>query len=111
MTVDLYDGVTIAGPKGRLDTAGAGPFADQLAQQIRSGARILLIDLRQVLYVSSAGIRALLMTARLVDQHQGKFVLCGISPEIMRVFALGGLNTVFTICPTREDGVRTARGN
>jgi len=111
MTVDLYDGVTIAGPKGRIDTAGAGPFADQLADQIRAGARNLLIDLQQVLYISSAGIRALLITARLIDQHQGKLVLSGISPEIMRVFAMGGMTSVFTICPTREDGVRIARGN
>jgi anti-anti-sigma factor len=109
MTVGQNDIVTIVDPIGRIDTAGAGPFADQCADLIRSGARNLLIDMRQVRYISSAGIRALLITARLVDKHQGKLVLCGISPEIMRVFTMGGLTSVFTICTTRDDGVRLAR--
>ena len=109
MTVSQSESVTIADPRGRIDTAGAGAFGDRLAELVHSGTRDILIDLHQVRYISSIGFRALLVTARLIEQHKGRLVLCGISADIMRVFDMGGFTALFTICLTRDDGLRAMR--
>lgn len=99
------DGVMIVEPRGRIDTIGAKPFGDRLAALINSGSRHVLIDLRQIPYISSAGFRALLIAAKLMDQANGKLVLCGMSPEIKRLFEIGNFTDLFTICATREEGI------
>lgn len=99
------DGVMIVEPRGRIDTIGAKPFGDRLAALINSGSRHVLIDLRQIPYISSAGFRALLIAAKLMDQAKGKLMLCGMSPEIKRLFEIGNFTDLFTICATREEGI------
>ena len=54
------DGVTIVEPRGRVDTIGAKPFGDRVVELIRSGARQIVIDLKHIQYISSAGFRALI---------------------------------------------------
>lgn len=99
------DGVMIVEPRGRIDTIGAKPFGDRVTALINSGARRLLIDLRQIPYISSAGFRALLIGAKMMDQAKGKLVLCGMSAEIKRLFEIGNFTDLFTICATRDEGI------
>lgn len=99
------EGVTVVEPRGRIDTNGAKPFGDRVAALINSGAHHILIDLRQIPYISSAGFRALLIAAKMMDAAKGKLVLCGMSPEIKRLFEIGSFTDLFTICGTRDEGV------
>ena len=108
ITLSQSDGVTIVEPRGRIDTAGAGPFGDQLASLVRSGTRGVVVDFKQVRYISSIGFRALLIVARMVEEHQARLVLCGISADIMRVFEMGGFTRLFAICQTRDDAAKMA---
>jgi anti-anti-sigma factor len=103
------DGVVIVEPRGRLDTGGAKPFGDRVTHLIGSGAHRLLIDLQHVRYVSSAGFRVFLVTAQHIKAAQGKLVLCGMSPELRRLFDIGNFTELFTITATREEGAAKAR--
>jgi anti-anti-sigma factor len=102
-------GVMIVEPHGRIDSAGAKPFGDRLAELIRSGASHLLIDLQQIPYISSVGFRSLLIARRLVDEVEGKLVLCGMSSELRRLFEIGAFTDLFTICASRDEGVAKAQ--
>jgi serine/threonine-protein kinase RsbW/sigma-B regulation protein RsbU (phosphoserine phosphatase) len=104
------DGVAIVEPHGRIDTASARTFADQIGALIRAGSRSLLVDLRDIIYVSSAGFRALLVARKLMDDTDGKIVLCGISPELRRLFEIGHFTDLFVICATRDEGLARAAG-
>jgi anti-sigma B factor antagonist len=99
------DGVTIVEPRGRIDTNGAKPFGDRVAALINAGTHHILIDLRQIPYISSAGFRALLIAAKAMDAAKGRLVLCGMSSEIKRLFDIGAFTDLFTICATRDEGV------
>jgi anti-sigma B factor antagonist len=99
------EGVTIVEPRGRIDTSGAKPFGDRVAALINSGTHHILIDLRQIPYISSAGFRALLIAAKMIDNAKGKLVLCGMSAEIKRLFEIGAFTDLFTICGTRDEGI------
>lgn len=102
-------GVTIVEPQGRIDTIGAKPFGDRAVALINAGTHHLLIDLRQISYISSAGFRALLIAAKMMDGANGKLVLCGMSPEIKRLFEIGAFTDLFTICGTRDEGIGKAK--
>jgi len=103
------DGVLIIEPQGRMDSTTAKPFGDRVVERIRSGSHHLLIDLHQILYISSAGFRSLLIARKLIDEFKGKLVLCGMSPEIKRLFEIGHFMDLFVICGTRDEGIGKAR--
>ena len=98
-------GVVIIEPRGRIDTAGAKPFGDRLTQLIGAGTRRLLIDLRHVQYVSSAGFRVFLVVGQQMEQAHGHLVLCGMSAELRRLFDIGKFTELFTVSATRDEGL------
>jgi anti-sigma B factor antagonist len=69
----------------------------------------MLIDLQHVIYISSAGFRALLIAGKLAEESNAKLVLCGLSAEIKRLFEIGTFMDLFTICASREDGMVKAQ--
>ena len=103
------DGVTVVEPRGRMDTVGAKPFGDRVVELIRSGCRQLVIDLKHIQYISSAGFRALLIARKRSADTQGKLVLCGLSAEARRLFEMSAFTEMFTICGTREEGLAKAK--
>jgi serine/threonine-protein kinase RsbW len=103
------DGVVVVAPHGRIDTASAPGFGDQVGALIRAGCRHVLVDLRNIIYISSAGFRALLIAHRLMNEADGKIVICGVSPELRRLFEIGRFTSVFAICGTRDEGLARAR--
>jgi anti-anti-sigma factor len=103
------DGVAIMEPRGRMDALGAKPFGDRAVELIRGGRTRMLIDLKHIQYISSAGFRALLIANKQSVESKGKLVLCGLSAELRRMFELGAFLDVFTICGTREEGLAKAK--
>lgn len=100
--------VTIFEPRGGMDRSGAGPLGDRIFAAIDSGSRNLLVDLQHIDYISSAGFRALLLAYKRADDVKAKLVLCGVSPEVRRLFDLGRFLDLFTVCATREEGISKA---
>jgi anti-anti-sigma factor len=103
------DGVVVLEPRGYIDTGSAKPFEDRTVELISGGSHHMLIDLRHILYISSAGFRSLLITAKLMDDARGKLVLCGLSSEIRRLFEIGNFTELFTICGTRDEALTKTR--
>jgi serine/threonine-protein kinase RsbW len=102
------DRVVILAPHGQIDTASAPGFGDQIGALMRAGRRNLLIDLCNTIYISSAGFRALLLAHRLMRAMNGRIVICGLSPELRRLFEIAHFTTVFAIYGTREEGLAHA---
>lgn len=103
------DSVTAVAIKGRVDSTTADQLRDHLRQVIDAGPARLVIDLKEVTYISSAGFRTLLITARSVDQVKGKLALCGIGGEVKRLFDIASFTELFTIVPDRDDAVAAVR--
>jgi anti-sigma B factor antagonist len=103
-----FDAVTALTVKGRVDSTTADQLRDHLSEMIRAGSARLVIDLKEVTYISSAGFRTLLITARAVENAHGKLALCGIGGEVKRLFDIASFTELFTILPNREDAVAAA---
>jgi anti-sigma B factor antagonist len=99
------EGVLIVEPRGHIDSVASKSFGNRLVELIRSGSRRVLIDFRQTLYINSAGFHSLLIASKLVEESNGKLVLCGVSTELRRLFEIGDFTRLFTICESRDEGV------
>jgi anti-anti-sigma factor len=63
------------------------------------------MDCQHMDYVSSSGLRILLMALKRITQARGKFVLCNLQENIREIFEISGFTTIFEIHPTKEDAL------
>lgn len=104
------DDITAVTVAGRVDSTTADSLTTGLGELVKSGASRLLIDLKEVSYISSAGFRTLLITSRAVAQAKGAMVLCGMSAEMKRLFDLGGFSELFAIASSRDEALTKLHG-
>src|SRR5262245_32491901 len=95
--------ITIVEIKGRIDSNSAKAFGDRLTDLIKTGRARLVVDLKHIIYISSAGFRALLVAGRLAEETNGKLALCSLSAEVQRLFDLGAFTDLFMIFPSRDE--------
>src|SRR6266851_7440280 len=100
--------VTVVEPQGQIDSDSAKAFTKRLTDLVEGGSTRILVDLRHVNYISSAGFRSLLVVGRSLDERSGKLVLCSLSTEIRRLFEIGSFDELFVICPTQDEGIAKA---
>jgi anti-sigma B factor antagonist len=105
----VAEDVTIVEAYGRIDSSTAREFGDRLVSLVQAGRGSLVVDLKNIAYISSAGFRALLIANRAAAGKQGKLALCGVIGEVKRLFDIGGFTNEFVICPTQADGIGKLR--
>jgi anti-sigma B factor antagonist len=106
---DIAGDIAIVEAHGRVDNATARVFGDRLIALIHAGHFRMVVDLKNVAYVSSTGFRALILADRATEHRQGKLALCEVNGDVRRLFEIGAFLDVFLICPTREDAVAKLR--
>jgi len=106
---EMTDDVTVLEAYGRLDSTTAKEFGDRLTELVQAGRNAIVVDLKDIAYISSAGFRALLIANRATAAKQGKFALCRVIGEVKRLFEIGSLTEMFLICQTQADGIAKLR--
>jgi stage II sporulation protein AA (anti-sigma F factor antagonist) len=91
---------------GKLDATSAKTFEDRILGVINSGTQRLVVDLSQLEYVSSSGLRVFLLAAKRLRDTDGKMVLCGLQDHIRQVLDLAGFSSILSICSSRDDAVK-----
>jgi anti-anti-sigma factor len=86
----------------------AGPLEQELEAVIGAGARRLAIDMSRLDYMSSAGLRALLIAARRVQEAGGTLALIGLRGTVKEVLEIAGLANVLP-CYADEPELLAAR--
>ncbi|MEN6343023.1 MAG: STAS domain-containing protein [Methanospirillum sp.] len=99
------EGVAVLSVSGRVDTATAPALEKALDGVIAGGARRVLIDLAGVPYISSGGLRVLLMTAKRLRQEGDRYALCSLASEVEKVMRLTGFSSILTIYPDRASAL------
>jgi anti-anti-sigma factor len=94
---------------GRLDADTAGSFADLLNGCIDRGERKIILDLSGVDYVSSVGLRSLILGAKKLAPLGGKIVLCAPQDRILKLLEIAGFTSIFTIAATRDEAAERLR--
>jgi len=81
---------------GSLDTDTASQLQDKIDHEIDSTVHMVIMDLKRLEFLSSAGLRVIFKTRKLMESHHGKFMLLNLQPQVRKVFdiikALDGMN-------------------
>ena len=100
------DGVTVLALSGRLDTLNYGVLEKKL-QSLFDDQRIrIVLDCKDLDYVSSSGLRILLMYLKKANGTGGKLTLSRLSRNIREIFDISGFTSIFDIYDNTEDAVR-----
>ena len=81
--------------EGRLDTSTAPSLEEALKEEL-NGVTDLEFDFAKLEYISSAGLRVLLSTQKIM-KNQGNMKVKNVCPEIMEVFDITGFSEILTI--------------
>lgn len=95
------NGVTIVEVSGRLDSSSAPDIVERL-QTIVSAQPAVIIDLASLDYISSAGLRVLLLAAKKAEATHHAFVLAGLLPGVKHVFDVTGFSGFCTVFNDRQ---------
>jgi len=102
--------VCVVGIAGRLDSGTSETFAERLHHLIDGGERRLVVDGATLDYVSSAGLRVLLVAAKRLKAVDGKIVLSSLKPHILEVFEIAGFKSMFPIYGNAEQAAQQSSG-
>ena len=84
-------------PQGRLDAVTVPALEVVIDEQMAARSFRLIIDLSEVAYISSSGLRALLRARRQAQAGGGDVVLCAMNQRVTEVFEMIGFNSLFRI--------------
>ena len=90
-------------PIGRLDSRTAADFESHVIGAIGRGETSLLFDLSEMAYISSAGLRVLLMAAKRLRGDAGRLAVCSMSDPIRQVFEIGGFTKILPVKADRAE--------
>jgi anti-anti-sigma factor len=91
--------------EGRLDGIYSSAFANEVGALIAGPNPKILLDFTNIDFVTSAGIRAVLLLMKKAKASGGAFALCGVNEQVREVLDVSGLVEMFSIHPGRAEGV------
>ena len=97
------DSVTVFRLDGDLDTNSSPVVDEAFGEAITGGANAMLVNLSDVGFVSSAGLRVLLSAAKRLG---GQLRVCGLNETVNEVFEISGFITIFSVFPTEEEALQ-----
>lgn len=87
---------------GRIDAAAVPAVQKAIRDAAAAGANNIIVDLSDVKFISSSGLRVLLLLVRELRKQGGDIRLCSPRPQVAEVFHLTGFDRIFELYPSRE---------
>jgi anti-anti-sigma factor len=108
MSLKKNQDLTILEIHGRLDTSNYLQVEGRLLEEIVPDSNTL-IDCHDLAYISSSGLRVLLLALLKSEQARSKLALCSLPPVIMEIFKISAFDKIFTIYPNAEEAAEKLR--
>jgi anti-anti-sigma factor len=91
----------------RFDAFVAKEIESEFIDMIEKGSSKILCDFSQTEYISSAGLRVLLVAAKKLQQNDGKLILCNMGSYVYEVFETSGFTKLFEVYNTEEQALQS----
>lgn len=92
--------------KGRIDAVTAADFEKGMAAVMAGGDYTLILNFSGLDYISSAGLRSILSTAKQLKAKEGKMLFASLQGSVKEVFKISGFGSIFKIYETEEEALR-----
>ena len=90
-------------PSGIIDSTKTTSFRQEISEQVNAGADVVVIDFKEVTFMDSSGLGALVLALKTVRAANCELVICSINEQIKILFELTSMDRVFKIFPNREE--------
>lgn len=97
--------VRILSFQGNLDTNTSPQAESEINSLIDAGAQKLLVNFEKLDYISSAGLRILLATAKKLKASEGDLKICGLNDTVQEVFDISGFATILSVTKTEDEAL------
>ena len=105
ITLEMVGQTTFVCPLGRLDFATSPAFQHALEQAVaggRTAPAAVVVDCRDLAYLSSAGLRGFLLGARAAQAAGVRFGVCALRPAVLDMFEASGFDKIIVVYPDRH---------
>ncbi|MFO7445572.1 MAG: STAS domain-containing protein [Ignavibacteriaceae bacterium] len=103
ISIETKDNYTIITPEGKLDSVTSQELEEKITILINENKNNLLINFEKLNYISSAGLRVLLIAAKKTKAISGEVRLSSLNPQIKDVFNISGFSSLFKIYDTAAE--------
>ena len=97
ITAQRESETVIAKANGRIDSSNSREFHSDLEAVIAKDDPAVVLDFEEVSYISSAGMRVILLTAKSLWSSGVEFVLCSMNGSIREIFKISGFDKIIPI--------------
>lgn len=105
ITVKTTNEVKVLAFEGRLDTGTSPDVQQQLTRLIEEGETKILVNLEKVDYISSAGLRVLLVVAKQLKTTDGELRICSLNEVVKEVFDISGFDMILPISASESEAL------
>ncbi len=102
-------GALIALPTGRIDSSNARKFDDALRNIVDTSRQPVVVDFASLSYIGSAGLRAILLAAKAMQERKQQFMICSLSEAVQEVIEISGFDQVIPVHGSRAEALATVR--
>ncbi|WP_295409473.1 STAS domain-containing protein [uncultured Thiocystis sp.] len=103
--VTFQENIHVLKVSGQLDALTAPDYEQRLNRVIAAGAQRLVVDFGALVYISSAGLRALLNTTKPLMAHGGSLIYVNLQPGVREIFEMTGLLSLFHVCDSMPEAL------
>ena len=105
ISVKTVDEIKVLEFKGKLDSQTFPDAQDQLSELIDKGEMKILVNLEKLDYISSAGLRVLLIAAKQLKLYGGEIRICSLNDVVTEVFNISGFVTIFKVFGSESEAL------
>ena len=110
ITTDRQGGALVAIAEGRVDGANAVDFHEALEAAISSDDTGMVLDFGGISYISSAGLRVVLLVAKTLQKQNAKMAVCSLSESIREIFEISGFDKIIPVHASRSEALAGVGG-
>ena len=110
VTTNLLGDTVVAAVTGRVDSSNATRLNQELSAIVDGGSSRVVVDCDGLEYISSAGLRALLLTIKRTKAEGGGLAMCQVSDHIREVLEVSGFTRLTMVCDTADEAAAKLSG-
>ena len=110
MQVDQIEGVLVISVTGRIDGVNAQEFHNDLNRETDGSDNPVVLDLEKLSYISSAGLRSILLIAKTLKGRNTRFMLCSLPGPIREIVEIAGFDKIIDVLESRSDAIASITG-
>ena len=107
ITQETVNDVAVISLKGRLNVTTSAELEKIFDALLSEGRTKILVECRELEYISSAGLRVLLTAAKQFKKISGEIALSSLSQNVKQVFEISGFTSIFKIYSSQDEAVKS----